>query len=272
MAREYAKAGPLIVASQLGLPASTVWKVLRRYGASRLRRPLRGPVVRYERSRPGESRARRDQELGRFWTVGKRIYGDRLTRSAHTGWQYLHLAIDDHSRLAYAELLPSESPADCAAFLRLVRRARDQHRARPQRQRRRLPLSRLGGRLQRARDRPPLHPPQMTSDQSGSARQDTASRVGLSLRLSDERPPAPAPSPATCAVQPTPTTQLARRPAADQPRLTGPWVPQLAGLGRSATDRGSSFLRLPVGVEAARGRVDRPSPRGADGRFEPLER
>ena len=45
-AREYAKAGPLIVAGQLGLPASTVWKVLRCYGVSRLPRPARGPVVR----------------------------------------------------------------------------------------------------------------------------------------------------------------------------------------------------------------------------------
>ena len=53
-AREYAKAGPLVVAGQLGLPASTVWKVLRRYGVSRLPRPTRGPVVRYERARPGE--------------------------------------------------------------------------------------------------------------------------------------------------------------------------------------------------------------------------
>jgi transposase InsO family protein len=102
---------------QLGLPASTVWKVLRRYGVSRLRRPARGPVVRYERERPGELVHVDIKKLGRFWTVGKRIYGDRLTRSPRAGWQYLHLAIDDHSRLAYAELLPSESPADCAAFL-----------------------------------------------------------------------------------------------------------------------------------------------------------
>ena len=58
------------------------------------------------------------KKLGRFWTVGKRIHGDRLARSRHAGWQYLHLAIDDHSRLAYAELLPSESPGDCVAFLR----------------------------------------------------------------------------------------------------------------------------------------------------------
>jgi transposase InsO family protein len=117
-AREYAKAGPLIVASQLGLPASTVWKVLRRYGVSRLRRPARGPVARYERSRPGELVHVDIKKLGRFWTVGKRIYEDGLHRNRRAGWQYLHLAIDDHSRLAYAELLPSESPADCVAFLR----------------------------------------------------------------------------------------------------------------------------------------------------------
>ena len=116
--REYANAGPLIVAGQLGLPASTVWKVLHRYGVSRLRRPARGPVVRYERSRPGELVHVDIKRLGRFWTVGKAILGDGVNRSRRAGWQYLHLAIDDHSRLAYAELLPSESPADCVAFLR----------------------------------------------------------------------------------------------------------------------------------------------------------
>ena len=57
-AREYANAGPLIVAGQLGLPASTVWKVLHRHGVSRLPRPLRGPVRRYERATTGRARAR----------------------------------------------------------------------------------------------------------------------------------------------------------------------------------------------------------------------
>src|SRR5215207_4258330 len=117
-ARAYAQAGPLIVAAQLGLPASTVWKVLHRYGVSRLRLPAREPVRRYERARPGELVHVDIKKLGRFWTVGKRIHGDRLTRSRHAGWQYLHLAIDDHSRLAYAELLAGERPADCVAFLR----------------------------------------------------------------------------------------------------------------------------------------------------------
>ena len=53
-----------------------------------------------------------------FWTIGKRVYRDGLQRNRRAGWQYLHLAIDDHSRLAYAELLPGERPADCVAFLR----------------------------------------------------------------------------------------------------------------------------------------------------------
>ena len=117
-AREYANAGPLIVAGQLGLPASTVWKVLRRYGVSRLRRPAHGPVVRYERARPGELVHVDIKRLGRFHTVGKAILKDGIRRSPRAGWQYLHLAIDDHSRLAYAELRPSESPDDCVGFLR----------------------------------------------------------------------------------------------------------------------------------------------------------
>ena len=108
----------MIVAGLLGRPASTVWKVLRRHGCSRLPQPPREPVRRYERKQPGELIDVDIKKLGRFWTVGKRIHGDRLTRNRHAGWQYLHLAIDDHSRLAYAELLASESPADCVAFLR----------------------------------------------------------------------------------------------------------------------------------------------------------
>ena len=117
-ARSYANAGPVIVAGLLGRPASTVWKVLRRYGVSRLPRPPREPVQRYERERPGELLHVDIKKLGRFWTVGKAILGDRLTRNEGAGWQYLHLAIDDHSRLAYGELLPTESPSDCVAFLR----------------------------------------------------------------------------------------------------------------------------------------------------------
>jgi transposase InsO family protein len=117
-ARAYAKAGPLVVGALLGRPASTVWKVLRRHGASRLQVPVRGVVSRYERERPGELLHVDIKRLGRFHTVGKAILGDGLQRSRRAGWQYLHLAVDDHSRLAYAELLPGERPGDCVAFLR----------------------------------------------------------------------------------------------------------------------------------------------------------
>jgi transposase InsO family protein len=118
-ARAYANAGPVIVAGLLGRPASTVWKVLRRHGVSRLPQPPREPARRYERPRPGELVHIDIKRLGRFWTVGKRVLGDEVGHlSPRAGWQYVHLAIDDHSRLAYAEILPRESPADCTAFLR----------------------------------------------------------------------------------------------------------------------------------------------------------
>ena len=57
------------------------------------------------------------KRLGRFHTPGKRVLGDGVPRNRYAGWQYVHLAIDDHSRLAYAEILPTESPTDCARFL-----------------------------------------------------------------------------------------------------------------------------------------------------------
>ena len=57
------------------------------------------------------------KKLGRFFQVGKRILADGVQRSPGAGWQHLHVAIDDHSRLAYCELLASERKEDCCAFL-----------------------------------------------------------------------------------------------------------------------------------------------------------
>ena len=241
-AREYAKAGPLIVAGQLGLPASTVWKVLRRYGVSRLRRPAPRAGRPLRARAAGRARARRHQEA-RPLLDGRQAHPTATGshRSRHAGWQYLHLAIDDHSRLAYAELLREREPGRLrrlpAPRRRLVSRARHQRRARPLRQRQRLPLPRLGGRLRRARHRSPLHPPPAAADQrqGRSARQDAAARMGLPLRLPDQRPPRPSAPRLPALVQPTPTAQLARRPAADQPRLTGRGrIPCGPGRGRQA--------------------------------------
>jgi len=111
-------AGPAVIATIVERPASTVGKVLRRAGCSRLPRPTRDRRVRYERERPGELLHVDTKKLGRFWEIGKRIRKDGINRSRRAGWQHLHVAIDDHSRLAYCEILPSERKADCAAFLR----------------------------------------------------------------------------------------------------------------------------------------------------------
>jgi transposase InsO family protein len=112
------KAGPAVIAVVVERPCSTVGKVLRRAGCSRLPRPGRERRVRYERERPGELLHVDSKKLGRFHMVGKRIRGASSIRSYGAGWQHLHVAIDDHSRLAYCELLASERREDCAAFLR----------------------------------------------------------------------------------------------------------------------------------------------------------
>jgi transposase InsO family protein len=119
-ARRQTSYGPARLAGLCPHPPSTIGKVLRRHGCSRLPRPEREPrcVRRYERERPGELLHVDTKKLGRFWVEGKRIHGDQIRRNRGAGWQALHVAIDDHSRLAYAEVLPSERADDCAAFLR----------------------------------------------------------------------------------------------------------------------------------------------------------
>jgi transposase InsO family protein len=115
--RRRTNAGPQVIGAIVGRAASTVGKVLRRAGESRLPRPARDPVIRYERERPGELVHIDTKRLGCFWAVGKRILADGVHRSPKAGWQFLHVAIDDHSRLAYGELLPAEDGPACAAFL-----------------------------------------------------------------------------------------------------------------------------------------------------------
>ena len=117
VARERSGAGPLTLGALLGRPASTIGKVLRRLGRSRLPREPRPPVVRYERERPGELLHIDTKKLGRFFNVGKRILRDGVTRSPYAGWQHVHVAVDDHSRLAYAEVLPTDRRGDALAFL-----------------------------------------------------------------------------------------------------------------------------------------------------------
>lgn len=110
--------GPAI-ARQLALPRSTVGALLRRLGLGKLQNlEPKPPVIRYERERPGELIHLDIKKLGRFGAPGHRVTGDRqLGRSREAGWDFLHVCVDDASRLAYTEILPSEGQADTTAFL-----------------------------------------------------------------------------------------------------------------------------------------------------------
>ena len=101
----------------LGVPASTVGKVLRRNGVSRAPKAPSATAVRYERERPGELLHVDVKRLGRFHQVGKAVLRDGIRRSPRAGWHYLHVAVDDHSRVAYCEVLPGQGKADSCRFL-----------------------------------------------------------------------------------------------------------------------------------------------------------
>jgi transposase InsO family protein len=119
------------IAETLAMPLSTVSVVLRRNGVGRLGRIGLEQPARYERSRPGELVHIDVKKLGRIaGGAGKRAFGDGRRRSYATytdldgrrrggkGWDYVHVAVDDYSRLAYAEVLPDEKAATAAGFLR----------------------------------------------------------------------------------------------------------------------------------------------------------
>jgi transposase InsO family protein len=113
-------AGPHVLGWETGLARSTVYAFLRRAALNRLDRlEPRPPVVRYERERPGELVHLDTKMLGRIGPGGgHRIPGIKVNRHRGIGWNRVHIAIDDHSRLAYVEELPDESPETTAAFLR----------------------------------------------------------------------------------------------------------------------------------------------------------
>ena len=107
--------GPAI-ARQLGMPASTVGGILRRRGLGKLAaQETRPPVVRYQPAQPGELLHIDVKKLGRIAAVGHRITGDRRDTSPGAGWEYVHVGIDDASRLAYGEVLPNERKDQCGA-------------------------------------------------------------------------------------------------------------------------------------------------------------
>ena len=101
----------------VGVPRSTVSAWLRRLGLQHRPTPPPAPVQRYEWPHPGDLVHLDIKRLGRFRQPGHRIHGDRQRTSPRAGWEYVHVAVDDHTRLAYVEVLAAQDGACCAAFL-----------------------------------------------------------------------------------------------------------------------------------------------------------
>jgi len=101
----------------LRVPRSTVGAWLRRLGMNRRPSAPPIPVQRYEWPAAGDLLHVDIKALGRIAGVGHRIHGDRRSRVRGIGWEYVHVAVDDHSRVAYVEVLADQLGTSCAAFV-----------------------------------------------------------------------------------------------------------------------------------------------------------
>jgi transposase InsO family protein len=144
LARLEHHAGPVQLAAELGLPASTIGAVLRRWAMpylvdlDRITGELlrsRATDERYEHPRPGDLLHVDVKKLGRLpdgggWRLdGANTLDRKRSRDIPTGFDFIHVAVDDYSRVAYAEILADERVETCAGFLhRAVSWFRDQHR------------------------------------------------------------------------------------------------------------------------------------------------
>jgi transposase InsO family protein len=108
------------IAAELHISRATVSRVLKRLGLNRISalEPAE-PVRRYERAKPGEMIHIDIKKLGRFARSGHRVTGNRQgCRNAGAGWEFVHIAVDDHSRIAFAKIMPNEKRHSAVIFLR----------------------------------------------------------------------------------------------------------------------------------------------------------
>lgn len=106
------------ISLELGLSVSTIARILQRAGLNRLcaLEPAK-PVVRYVQDNPGDLLHLDIKKLGRFARPGHRVTGARTNRVKGRGWEYVHVAIDDHSRLGFGEIYANEQAPSASAFL-----------------------------------------------------------------------------------------------------------------------------------------------------------
>jgi transposase InsO family protein len=108
------------IARDVGVSPATVSRILKAAGLNRMRdlEPVE-PVVRYQREHPGELIHLDIKKLGRFEQPGHRITGDRtLGKSRGAGWEYVHVCIDDASRIAFSQVMPDEKKQSAIACLK----------------------------------------------------------------------------------------------------------------------------------------------------------
>jgi transposase InsO family protein len=107
------------IAAEVGVSPATVSRILRRLGLNCIKalKPAE-PVRRYEREHPGELIHIDIKKLGRFERIGHRITGDRQGKSRGIGWEFVHISIDDASRVAFSQILPDEKKASAVTFLK----------------------------------------------------------------------------------------------------------------------------------------------------------
>jgi transposase InsO family protein len=108
------------IAAELGVSPATVSRILKRLGLNRIGalEPA-APVRRYEREKPGEMIHLDIKKLGRFARPGHRVTGNRHgCRNKGAGWEFVHVAIDDHSRIAFARIMGSERKRSATVFLK----------------------------------------------------------------------------------------------------------------------------------------------------------
>lgn len=109
------------IAQLTGVSPATVSRILRRAGLSRLRQLVPAePIRRYQREQPGELIHIDIKKLGKFNRVGHRITGDRTGQSntRGIGWEFVHVCVDDASRIAYTQIMPDEKAVSAIAFLK----------------------------------------------------------------------------------------------------------------------------------------------------------
>jgi transposase len=238
-ARKRLRCGPAGLARHTGVPAATCGRILRRHGVARLADcdPLTGQTIRatrhspqrYERDAPGDLIHVDVKKIGRIPDGGGwRAHGrSEKVRGRGIGYDYVHAAVDDHTRLAYAEILPDEKGATAAAFLTraagwfaqqgiTIQRVitdnafayRHSQAFKNRRDRHRRPTT--------------LHQTPLPLDQrqSRTIQPNPANRMGLPTHLHQQHPARQSPTRLAQPVQQSQTPQRTGRPTTDQPAVT----------------------------------------------------